>query len=135
MMIEASLNLLIAIITLLVCLHRTAEHGFFRKPHYYKILCAGALVSLGLLLPLVLPYSSDKESLCGLLRDDNFIPIMFGPLVLGCLAQACLSILRLRWPRLLPGYFEYSFFTVFITGSALVYVAILWFLTFDWGTL
>lgn len=131
-MIDAVLNLFIAVIILLVCLYRTAEHNFFRRPHYYKIISSGSLISLALLLPLILPYSSDQAALDNLMSLNHPVPIMFGPFILACLARACLFLLRLRWPGLVPGYSQSAFFTVFMTGSALIYVALLWFLTFDW---
>jgi len=130
MMLDATLSLTIAIITLLACLHRAAEYRYFRRPYYFKILFLGSLISLFLILPKI---SSGEEALYRLVWGDHLVPIMFGPLVLGCLAQACLTVLRFRWPRLLSDYFQYSFFTVLITGSSLVYTIILWYLVLDRG--
>lgn len=130
-MIGAIVALFVSVFTLLVCLHRTGEHLFFRRPHYYKIVCGAALVSLILLLPSILPYSSDVEAIDSLFHNLGFFLVTFGPFIAGCLARAALCLLRLRWPHILPCYSQSNFFTVFITGSALAYIAVLGYLLYD----
>ena len=132
-MIGAGVALMACIFTLLVCLHRTAEHQFFRRPRYYQIICVGALVSLVLLLPPILPYSSDEKAALNLFDSLSFMLVTFGPFSVGCLARAALFLLRLRWPNILPDYSQSNFFTVFITGSALAYIMVLGYIVSEWN--